>query len=56
MGFVFSRLWRLCPNLCSMQASTEASSSAAGFRRSRTPFMKPAKDGFLLDADTYGTS
>jgi len=39
------QLWRLCPNLCSMQASTEASSTVAG-PFCNAPFGKPAKTVF----------
>ena len=43
-----SRLWRLCPNLCSMQASTEASSTVAGFPIRRDPIFEAGKNGVLL--------
>ncbi|MCK4430208.1 MAG: hypothetical protein KAW19_02795, partial [Candidatus Aminicenantes bacterium] len=46
-----SRLWRLCPNLCSMQASTEASSTVAGFPIRRDPIFEAGENGVLLATD-----
>ena len=45
-----SRLWRLCPNLCSMQASTETSYTVAG-SFCNAPLGKPPKNGDLLMVD-----